>query len=538
MYAATVEVQNDLAHRWTELDNKRSSVLHNCEEYASWTLPYVFPPIGANNQNVELQASKDSIGAQAVNHLANKVVSTLFPGQRLFFRLKVDAKTTKIIKAALSAEAQGDTAQAQAELQRALDAADTELLAVEKEANEYLDMVAYRPVAVNAAKLLIITGNALMFHPKDKPVQCYSLRDYCVVRDISGQVIEIMTRESKAFETFAPNIQEQLRALKPSMHKHARQYAEKDNVTIYTQIRLEDDGKFHVRQCGDHIKLNTDGAVWTRDTLPWIPLTWDLVQGEDYGRGRVAEYSGAFHAVNVLTGSLLNMAAIMGDTKFLVNPASVLDIPTLNASLPGSYHSGKEGDITTPQLNKISDAQFIQAMIDRYERQLAQAFLLNSQLTRNAERVTAEEIRRDADELELSNGGIYSRLAAGWQQPTAIIVLKHIDFVGIGDGIVPQIITGMDSLSRASEMDNLRMFLIDLAALNGVPEDVRAYIDKPAYMAVCGKNRQVEYNAFTRTNAEVQAEQQALQQAAMQMEAQKQQGAVAAEAGKQAIKES
>lgn len=536
MYTPTVERNYELGLRWTELDNKRSSILTLCEEYASWTLPYVFPPAGSGNSQTEMQASKDSIGAQAVNHLANKCVSTLFPGLRLFFRLKIDAKTQKLIKQAMAAEADGNVEQAQANLQRVLDQADTELLEVEKEASEYMDMVAYRPVAVAAMKQLIITGNTLMYHPPGLPVQAYSLRNYCIVRDISGQVIEIMTRESKAFETFSPSVQEQLRALHPSkpITKH---YGERDDVTIYTQIKLELDGKFHVRQCGDHIKLNTEGAVWTRDSLPWIPLTWDLVQGEDYGRGRVAEYSGAFHAVNVLTNSLLNMAAIMGDTKFLVNPSSVLDIATLNASLPGSYHSGRDGDITTPQLNKISDAQFIQAMIERYERQIAQAFLLNSQLTRNAERVTAEEIRRDADELELSNGGIYSRLAATWQLPTATILLIQIDFKAVGDGIKPQIITGMDSLSRAGEMDNMRMYLLDLAALNTVPEDVRAYINKPAYMAVCGKNRQVEYSAFTKTEGEVQAEIQRQQQALAAAEAQKQQGTMAAEAGKQAMKE-
>lgn len=530
----TVERQLELPHRWTELNNKRTTLLTQAVEYASWTLPYIFPEVGSTNANTELQNSKDSLGAQAVNHLSNKVVATLFPGQRLFFRLSVDAKTKKAIKAALEVPPDGAVEDAQAMLTKALDDADTELLEVEKEAAEYMDMVAYRPVAVHAAKLLIVTGNALMYHPQDKPVQVYSMRDYCVVRDISGQVIEMITKESKAFETFAPEVQDALRATR--FNKQAKQYATQDNVTIYTQIKLEADGKFHVKQTSDNVTLNTEGATWTKATLPWIPLTWNHVQGEDYGRGLVAEYAGAFHAVNVLTGSLLNISAIMGDIKFLVNPASVLDIPELNRAAPGSYHSGRDGDITTPKVDKISDAQFIQSMIERYERQIAQAFLLNSQLTRNAERVTAEEIRRDADELEVSQGGVYSRLAAGWQTPTAGTVLFQINFTAVGKGIVPRIITGMDSLSRTSEMDNMRMFLIDLGALNTVPEDVRVYIDKPAYIGVCGKNRSVEYQAFTKSEAAVQAEMQQQQQAALAAEQAKQQGSVQAAVGTAAVK--
>ena len=114
-----------------------------------------------------------------------------------------------------------------------------------------------------------------------------------------------------------------------------------------------------------------------------------------------------------------------------------------------------------------------------------------------------------ADELETSNGGIYSRLASTWQQPTAFIILKQINFDGLDYGITPQVITGMDSLSRASELDNLRMFLADLGMLQAVPEDVRAIIDMPAFAKVVGTNRSVDYQQFIKTPEQIQAEQQA-----------------------------
>lgn len=526
----SVETVHALQHRWTELDQRRGSLLSNCEEYASWTLPYIFP--ATNSDNVELQNSKDSIGAQAVNHLSNKVVSTLFPGQRLFFRLAVDAETRELLMASTALTQNSD--ETRAELERQIAKLDEQLLGTEKRAIEYLDMVAYRPVAVHAAKLLIITGNALMYHPKGKPTQAFSLRQYCVQRDLSGEVVEIMTKEEKSFETFSKAVQDLLRVREQSKGK---QYVDSTNVTIYTRIRLEDDGRYHAKQCADHVTLNTEGAIWTKKTLPYIALTWNLIQGEDYGRGLVSEYAGAFHGVNTLSNSLLNIAAIMGDIKFLVNPTSLLNVAEMNKSAPGSYHSGKENDITTPKVDKVTDAQFIQALIERYERQIAQAFLLNSQLTRNAERVTAEEIRRDANELEVSQGGVYSRMAAQWQLQTAYIVLDAINFVEVGNGIIPQVITGMDSLSRTSEMDNMHMYLIDLAALNNVPEDVRAYVRVPDYMALCGRNRQVDYKVITKTQEERNAELQQEYQMAASLEAQRQQGVVAAEAGKTAIKE-
>lgn len=530
MMDVEVHKQKDLQHRWTKLHLKKSSIVSLCEDYADWTLPYVFPR--TNSENIELQLAKDSIGAQGVNHLANKIISTLFPHKQLFFRLIVTASMRKQIEQALM---MAGNPNAKDGLSKAIAEVEKQLAATEQEAKEYLDMVAYRPQAVNTAKLLIVTGNALMYHPKDKPVQVYNLRDYSVVRDLSGEVIELMTKECKAFETFAPAVQDAIRA--GNVHKTKKQYTGDEPVTVYTRVRLENDGRFHVTQQADTVMLDTEGAIYTKADLPWIVLTWNLVRGEDYGRGLVADFAGAFHALNVLSGSLQNIASIMGDIKFLVNPASVVDVGELNSSPSGSYHPGKPEDVMAIQINKQSDAQFVAAMIDRYEKQIAQAFMLHSQITRDAERVTAEEIRRDADELETSNGGIYSRLASTWQLPTAYIVLQGIDFDGLSYGIKPQIVTGMDSLSRASELDNIRMFMADLAMLNGVPEDVRAIIDMPAFAGVLGTNRSVDYGQFIKSKEQMVAEQEAAMaqnQAIMDAEANKE---AKVAASKEAVKQ-
>jgi hypothetical protein len=205
--------------------------------------------------------------------------------------------------------------------------------------------------------------------------------------------------------------------------------------------------------------------------------------------------------------------------------------------LSGSYHSGKDGDIVAVTLNKLNDAQFISSMIERYERQIAQAFLLNSQLTRQAERVTAEEIRAQAQELETSNGGIYSRLAAQWQVPTATIVLDQIDFSGKIFGIKPRIITGMESLSRLGELDAIRMFLADLGMLNTIPEDVRAKMHLGRFIATVGAARQVDYKVFLKTDAELKAEADAAMAQQQMLVQQQNQAAAASAAGKQVMQD-
>lgn len=523
-----VSKTKDLKQRWSQLELKRSSILTLARDYSAWTLPTLLPREHVNNQ--ELQLSNDSIGAQAVNHLSNKVVSTLFPPQRLFFRLHIPEEMKQMMTSALAQQAP-DAEQAKAAVATAAAEMEEQLASVEKQVQDYMDMVSYRPTAIHAAKLLIVTGNALMYHPPEKPVQVFSIADYCICRDISGEMVEFMTKECKAFNTFSEDVQNLLRT------GRNKDYEDDHDVEIFTLVRLENDGRFHMYQQANDVLLDTNGAFWTKETLPWIPLVWNLVKGEDYGRGLVAEYAGAFHAVNVLSKSVLNIAAIMSDIKFLVNPTSFLDVAEMNRSPSGSYHPGKEGDVTAIQMDKQADAQFIAASIDRYERQIAQAFLLNSQLTRDAERVTAEEIRMVANELDTSNGGVYSRLASTWQGPTAYIALDQIEFDGLEVGIKPKVITGMDSLSRAGELDNLRLFMSDLAMLNAVPEDVRAVMKLGEFMRVIGTNRQVEYKQFVKTSAEIAADQQAAMDQQQQLMDQQANNDTKVAAGKEMMKE-
>jgi len=529
-----VSKQTELKQRWEYLDGKKGTIKADAEQYAGWTLPYMFAPVTTNTQ-VRLKTPADPIGAACVNHLANKCVSTLFPSQASFFRLLLDENMKAQIESALNPTGQAAAEDVASKLADLMVKIEKELAKAEKKAIDYLDMVAYRPQLIHAAKLLIITGNALEYHPPNKPVQIYSLRDYCVVRDLSGEVIEVMTRESKAFETFHPDVQKALKELKSPTHK--TQYDDKTEVTIYTQVKLETDGKFHVYQAADHMALDTTDNIWPKATMPWVVLTWNLVRGEDYGRGLVSEYAGAFHAIEVFTNSLMNVAAIMGDIKFLVNPGSNLDVAALNNSPPGSYHAGREGDIVAVQYEGQANAQFLVSMIERSERQLSQGFLYAQGNQRNAERVTAEEIRRDANELETSNGGIYSRLAATWQVPVANISLDQTEFDGVNQGIKPKVITGMDSLSRISELDNLRMFMADLAMLQTVPEMFQAAIKPDKFMALIGTNRQVEYTQFVKSPAEMQADAQAAQQQRAQQVQQDAAGKVAEAAGTAAVQE-
>jgi hypothetical protein len=510
-----------LSDRWTELNAKKTNLINRCQDYAMWTLPYLFPRTGT--QDSELQGPLDSTGARAVNHLSNKLIMALFAPSQPFFRLTISDE----IAEELAAKAKDGDEQALT----LIAAMDEALAKTEKSAMKELNFNRYRTEATTAAKSLIVTGNAMLYHPKNGPVQMYGLRDYCVCRDLSGNVVEILTMEKKNLHTFKKEIREKLEAYNKG------KYSSQKEVCIYTQVILEDDMKYHMYQYADDMKLEESSATWTAEDLPYLVLTWNLVRGEDYGRGLVEDYAGAFHALYQLAQAEIDVVAIAADIKFLVDPGSSADVETLNASESGTYHSGREGDVTVLQINKAVDMQMVEGMVQRLQQQIGAAFMLQSAVTRDAERVTAEEVRQVANELDLSNGGIYSRFAEEWQYRTAILMLNRIN-VNLGDKTIdPVIITGLDSLSRAGDIDNLRLLISDLAALNEVPEDVRAGIDPAKFIAYCAVRRGVDYQKFEKSPAKIQAEnQQMQQQVQMQQEGEAQVG-IAQEAARAAFKQ-
>lgn len=505
-----------LEKRWSTLDGKKGDLHDRSEKYSMWTLPYLYPETGTENE--ELETDLDSIGARAVNHLSNKLTNTLFPAYKSFMRLELEEDVrAQMVESGVPE-----------------DLIDKSLIRGEKTAIRSLDKMGHRNSATEAAKYLIVTGNALMYYPEDAESQVYSTRDFCVLRDLSGNVLEILTVDTKAFETFDESVQEELKA----GGRKDKTYEEGTDVHLYTQIKLNGDTKkFEVKQAADMIMLEGNSNTYAPKDLPWKVLSWNRVRGEDYGRGMVEDYRGAFGAIEVLSRALMEGVVTAATLKFLVNPSSVIDVVELNNSANGTFHAGRDGDITTINSDKHLDFQQVKLVLEDYQRQIAQAFLLNSSVTRDAERVTAEEIREQAQELEMAFGGIYSRFTRDWQMPLAMLLLSRQN-IKINDQVIyPVIVTGLDTLTRLGDLDNFRMFVNDLAMVGGLPPEIAMYVKKGQLITWIGNNRGLDYDSFIKTEEEVAGEQEAQMQAQKDLMAEETGNDLAKSAGQELVKQ-
>ena len=151
---------------------------------------------------------------------------------------------------------------------------------------------------------------------------------------------------------------------------------------------------------------------------------------------------------------------------------------------------------------------------------LGYAFLLSSGAVRNAERVTAEEIRMLSMELEAALGGLYSLLSLELQMP----MIKRLMKVMKGNKRVPElpkdivnpvIITGVEALGRGNDLQKLDLFLQGAAQTVGA-QAMSQYLNVSEYFKRRATALGIKTDGLVKSQEEIQEQMQAMQQQAQQ----------------------
>lgn len=439
---------------WAARDAKRSTLKDRWGQYAQYTLPYLYPAEGKSCDDYDLKETLDSVAAQGVNHLANKLMVTAFNTSTSFARLTIPKKTMEQIMAS-----SGLTA----------DAIEEMLSVTEQEMMADLMTVGIRPDVFELLKHLIVLGNVMM-DTRDDLVKVIPVKHYVVSRSVRGTVLEFMTAEPVAKEELSDEL------VKTLPDKLLKEKA----LVIYSWFQLER-GAYKVSTYINDYKLPEDNsyhkASYPKDDCPLHILTWVLPARSNYGIGLIEENRGDIFMIDLLSEALSDGAALASLYRWLVAPESVLDTDEFNKLPNGAAVTGREKDINLVTANNNTALQTVIAMFERYEQRLSAIFLKTTGLVRNAERVTAEEVRRLADELDTSLGGVYTRLSKDLQQPIANWLFSRTDLAKKANiDIRPVIITGMDALSRNVESEKLIRALTNLTQLATLPPDTRDWL--------------------------------------------------------------
>lgn len=451
------------------LAQDREPYLERARLCSELTLPYLIPPDDLP-KGAKLKQPYQSVGASGVTNLASKLLLSMLPPNEPCFRLRID-----------NLEFEREQEQMDKNFKAQVDKA---LSRVEQAVIGDIETKGDRPVVYEGNQHLIIGGNVLYHDDEDKGLRLIPLSKFVTMRDPSGQVIEIIIKETVTLCSLPADFAEKLRKNNeedsPDKKDSQKQYHlsadfrkdEQEEVELYTCVTLEDDDKWHVfQECRGHVIDGTDGT-YKRYECPYIPVRMYQIAGENYGRSFVENYLGDLISLESLEQALLEASAISARMLFLVNPNSVTDTEQLVNAPNGGVVTGLATDVTVLQTQKQADLQVVQQEVMTLKDNLRTAFLMVDGIRRDAERVTAEEIRVMAQELEANLGGVYTVISQEFQLPYITGRMARLTDARKlpplpQDEIKPTIVTGFEAIGRGNDKQKLLEFLTTLTETLG-----------------------------------------------------------------------
>jgi hypothetical protein len=262
--------------------------------------------------------------------------------------------------------------------------------------------------------------------------------------------------------------------------------------------------------------------IYPIERSPFLALRMHRVDGEDYGRGYVEQYFGDLVSLESLSKSIVEAASASAKVLFLVNPVGTTRAAKLAKAPNGAIIEGMASDVTVLQVAKSADLSVALQTMAAINERLSYAFLLTEASVRNAERVTAEEIRLVTQSIERQLGGIYSILSQEFQLPLVhrmmdrLIKAKKMPKID-KKYITPTIVTGIDALGRGNDLSRLDLYLQGIAQILG-PGGIQQYIDFREYLNRRAASLGIDVTGLLKTEEQIQGEMQAAQQQQMQQE--------------------
>ena len=500
--------------RWNNLQLHRSLYLQRAIDCSALTIPALIPQSDMNwgytpeNYN-NLKSLYQGAGATGVSGLSAKLLLALYPPAQPFFRLTIDkAKLDEYVE-----QNQVDPGEIQSQL-------DIALASIERQMLLKLDDLNTRSALFEAVKHLIVGGNALLYVGEES-VRMYSLRSYVVDRDPEGNISEIVVREQVAEEHLPPGTD-------------VKGVDTKDDVNqkpydLYTYVRVDaDEDRVDWHQEYDDKKIPKTAGFSRLNSSPWICLRMQSIAGESYGRSLVENVLGDLQSLESLSQAIVEGSLIAAKALFLVNPNGVTRADVIARAENGAIVAGNAADVEALQVQKSNDFSTALQTMQIIERRLNFAFLSNEAIQRNAERVTAEEIRVMSQQLDAGLAGAYSLLSSELQLPLVKRILALMERDGeippVPDGLIsPQITTGVEAIGRGNDKARLTEFLQTIATALG-PEQFLNFINPTELIRRFAASDGIDIAGLVKSEQELQAEQAQAQQ--VNLEQQLAQGAI------------
>ena len=496
---ATNYPEETLALRFNVMDADREAKLFRGRDCASLTIPQLLPPENWTEQD-PLPQPFSSAAAKGVVSMSSRMLSALMPLNDMpFFEFALSDGTEPTPEVGALLETLSY------QVYRKLSAGNL------------------RSTVFQALQSLIVIGDVLMIMEDDFTYRLVRLDQYQLRRDVKGDVKEIIYLEYELADSDEPAWEYDLTYGGSSDVPFSRQ----GYNTILCRWVYDDEKEvwWAHKEYADGSKI--DGGKY--EVGPIIPLRWSGVISENYGRSHTEENFGDIQTLESLTKSMIMGMAASAIYWPCLNPSSVSEIDDIAPIPSGHWMSVKKEDVSV-----VSPAEALRFQLDatnssvsQLRQIIAKAFLNETGQIRNAERVTATEVRLIGQQLEEVLGGAFSSIAKDLLEP----LVKRAVFLMIenneldpriakefteGGKLSVNIVTGLQALSRDQDLNKL-MQMGEM--VRNLPPEAASLFNYEEYGRALVASIGFDPRNWIRTREDVQAEQLKVQQQQAQVDA-------------------
>ena len=507
---------------YDSLAGERNYWLDRARRSASLTIPYLIP-----RSNSPSQENMDSyvlpwngIGQRGCNNLAAKLLMAILPPTEAFFRFTLDPIEMEKQEAAMLEQGMPpeEIASAKSEIDLTLNKLELSILRSIETSND-------RVVVHEALLHLIVSGNCLTYVGDDGLV-CYPLNRYVLLRDPVGEPLVAVVCETMAIEQLPASIREELQkdddeyaGLVENTDPAPMGQPEK-TVDLYTCIKWTAES---VEWWQEINKKEIEGSRGQakKSVSPWLPLRMSSYQASSYGPGYIESACIAdLQTAEALSQAVSECALVSAQVKHLVKPAGVTDAKGLAEAPNGAYVPGNPDDVFTVRTDKGSDINVAFTALQRIESRLAASFMLAEM--RDAERVTAEEVRVTTLQTETSLGNVYAILTSEFQAPyirrRLELYMRQGGMQRLPENLVqPMVSVGLSGVGRGNDLEKTARFIQILQQALG-PEGMAMYVNNTELIKRLSSSMGISPLGLIKSEEQIAAEQQQAQQAAIAQE--------------------
>lgn len=437
-----------IAKRFESMQNQRWTAIERAREMAALTIPSLLPPSGFSNTN-DLPDLFSSVPARGCTSLAARMTSAIYPLNGMpFFQHSLNMEYVP----------EGvDPTEAEAALSR-----------LDKTMMGRLSETNLRSELFLMFQHLVILGDALLHMSDDYAFRVVRMDQYVVRRKPTGEVYEIIVRDYVNREDDPEYFSDV--PTNPYNNAPGNGSGNPELEALYTRLCYKEGVWEATREVAG---VSTDEGTY--EECPYMPISWNRIVGEDYGRSLVEENIGDIRSLESLSRSLIQGASANSEFRMAIDPSSYSSIADMQETQNGDWVVARPGEVHSLQINNQVQMATTNSAREGLVQELSRTFLMSSGALPTGDRVTATQIREIAQELDQSLGGVFSGSARDIQLPiirrTMLLMTRDgkIDpaisqMVGEENILNLEVKTGLAALNREIENSMLSQWAQMIAA--------------------------------------------------------------------------